>query len=152
MASRTPPAAHAGADHLGRQRDADASDRAAAMAIPSSFFGLSTEYWTLPVDLRYTSLYRQDDLAAARPGRCAVRAAHRRGLLRPHLLRPGRRADAPWTFALTPAFVQRTAAVVRAMKLHVILDLNLVTGTPELAAAWAREAETVMPRGQHRRL
>jgi hypothetical protein len=33
------------------------------------------------------------------------------------------------------------------MGLHVILDLNLVTGNPVLAAAWAQEAETVMPRG-----
>jgi hypothetical protein len=29
----------------------------------------------------------------------------------------------------------------------VILDLNLVTSTPRLAGAWAKEAEAVMPRG-----
>lgn len=33
------------------------------------------------------------------------------------------------------------------MRLRVILDLNLVTSTPTLAAAWAREAEAQLPRG-----
>jgi hypothetical protein len=118
-----------------------------ALAIPNSFFGLSTEYWTLPVDLRYTALYRRMVSLLRVPGDT------------PFVLRIGGDSSdhtfyAPvyhhmpsWTFALTTAFVQRTAAVVRSMKLHVILDLNLVTGNPGLAAAWAREAETVMPKG-----
>ena len=29
------------------------------ITVPSSFFGLSTEYWTLPVDLRHIGLYRR---------------------------------------------------------------------------------------------
>jgi hypothetical protein len=119
----------------------------AALAVPNSFFGLSTEYWTLPVDLRHTALYRQMLSLLRVPGDT------------PFVLRiggdssdhtfyaPDRRHMPPWSFALTEAFVQRTAEVVRSMKLHVILDLNLVTGTPRQAAAWAREAEMVMPRG-----
>jgi hypothetical protein len=43
--------------------------------------------------------------------------------------------------------VVRTARVVRELRLHVILDLNLVTSTPRLAGAWAKEAEAVIPRG-----
>jgi hypothetical protein len=121
--------------------------RSAAVAIPSSFFGLSTEYWTLPVDLRYTGLYRRMISLLRVPGDT------------PFVLRiggdssdhtfyaPVRHRMPSWTFAMTTAFVQRTAAVVRSMKLHVILDLNLVTGNSRLAAAWAREAETVMPKG-----
>ena len=34
---------------------------------------------------------------------------------------------------------------MRANRLRVIIDLNFVTGNPQLAAAWAREAERDMP-------
>jgi hypothetical protein len=121
--------------------------RTATVAVPSSFFGLSTEYWTLPVDERHTALYDRVISLLRVPGDT------------PFVLRiggdssdhtfyaPSRHRMPPWSFALTSGFVQRTAQVVRSMNLRVILDLNLVTGTPRLAAAWAREAETVMPRG-----
>ena len=121
-------------------------ERTAAMTIPSSFLGLSTEYWTLPVDERHIDLYRRiiSLLRVAGDSPFVLRIG---GDSSDHTFyAPGRRL-APWAFALTPAFVTRTATVVRSMRLHVILDLNLITGTPGLAAAWAREAETVMPRG-----
>jgi hypothetical protein len=38
-------------------------------------------------------------------------------------------------------------APVRELGLRVILDLNLITATPKLAAAWASEAGDVMPPG-----
>ena len=122
-------------------------DDSSVMAVPSSFFGLSTEYWTLPYDERNVGLYDRVISLLRVPGDS------------PFVLRvggdssdhtfydPARRRMPAWAFALTPAFAQRTATIVRSMGLHVIFDLNLVTGTPGLAAAWAREAETVMPRG-----
>jgi hypothetical protein len=39
-----------------------------------------------------------------------------------------------WAFALTVPFVARTARVVREQRLRVILDLNLVTATPQSSA------------------
>ncbi len=50
-------------------------------------------------------------------------------------------------FGLNSEFVAETALVVREMHLRVILDLNLITGSPTAAAAWAREAQTTMPPG-----
>ena len=121
--------------------------RSAVLAVPNSFFGLSTEYWTLPVDLRYTGLYRRMISLLRVPGDTPF-VLRIGGDSSDHTIyAPGRRRMPAWTFALTTAFVQRTAEVVRSMHLHVILDLNLVTGNPRLAAAWAREAETVMPKG-----
>jgi hypothetical protein len=52
-----------------------------------------------------------------------------------------------WAFGLTPNIISRTARVVRAMRLKVILDLNLATGTPQLARDFVREAEAVLPPG-----
>ncbi len=52
-----------------------------------------------------------------------------------------------WAFGLTPTIISRTARVVRAVRLKVILDLNLATGTPQLARNFVREAEAVLPSG-----
>jgi hypothetical protein len=114
--------------------------------IPQSFLGLSTEYWTLPVDEHHVALYermltllhvRGDGPFILRIG--GDSASHT--LYDPNLLEPPR-----WAFELTPSFIERTASIVKALRLRVILDLNLVTGSPQLAAAWARVAETRLPR------
>ena len=52
-----------------------------------------------------------------------------------------------WTFELTPAFITRTARIVKEMRLRVILDLNLITGNPQLAGAWAAIAHAAFPPG-----
>ncbi|MFL5829400.1 MAG: hypothetical protein ACJ76X_05735, partial [Solirubrobacteraceae bacterium] len=116
------------------------------LKIPSSFLGLSTEYWTLPVDERHVALYERMLTLLHVPGDGPFilriggdSASHT--LYDPNLLEPPR-----WAFELTPSFIERTASIVRALRLRVILDLNLVTGSPELAAAWARVAETRLPR------
>jgi len=115
--------------------------------IPRSFLGLSTEYWTLPIAERYIAL----------DGR-VLSLLHVRGD-GPFVLRiggdssdhtfyePGVSSLPDWAFGLTPAYVRRTARLVRALRLRVILDLNLVTGTPRLDGAAVRHAMAVMPRG-----
>jgi hypothetical protein len=117
------------------------------VAIPRSFFGLSTEYWTLPADERHVALYLRmlSLLHVPGDGRFILRiggdsASHT--FYDPNLRQPPR-----WTFELTPAFIVRTARIVKALRLRVILDLNLVTGSPRLAGAWAYIAEKTMPRG-----
>ncbi len=52
-----------------------------------------------------------------------------------------------WAFALTPAYLSRLRALVKRDRVKLIVDLNLVTDTPLTAAAWARAAETSLPRG-----
>ncbi len=114
--------------------------------IPRSFFGLSTEYWTLPQDQPHVVLYRRvlSLLHVRGDGRFILRiggdsASHTfydpSGLVLPR-----------WTFEVTPTFIDQTASIVRRMGLRVILDLNLVTGSPQLAGSWAKAAEGSFPR------
>jgi hypothetical protein len=145
---QAPPAGPPAVAVAGRAADVTVSitRRHGLQPVPDSFLGLSTEYWTLPFDERHLQLFRR-----------IVSLIHVRGD-GPLVLRiggdssdhtfyaPRVRRLPPWAFELTPAFIGRTARVVRAMRLRVILDLNLVTGTPGLARAWVREAEAVLPR------
>src|SRR5205085_11849109 len=52
-----------------------------------------------------------------------------------------------WAFGLTPGYLERLAALVRRDRVKLIVDLNLLTDTPLIAAAWARAAETSLPHG-----
>ena len=119
---------------------------AASRRIPRSFFGLSTEYWTLPQDQPHIALYRRvlSLLHVPGDGRFILRiggdsASHTfydpTGLVLPR-----------WTFEVTPQFIDQTSSLVRRMGLRVILDLNLVTGSAPLAASWAKAAEGSFPR------
>ncbi len=115
--------------------------------IPRSFLGLSTEYWTLPFDERHVSLFRRV-ISLIHPAGSAPLVLRIGGDSSDHtFFAPRIRRLPAWAFELTPAYIVRTARVVRAMRLHVILDLNLVTGTPQLAGAWARQAADTLPRG-----
>jgi hypothetical protein len=113
--------------------------------IPRSFLGLSTEYWTLPVDERHIALYRRvlSLLHVPGDGPFVLRIggdSSDHTFYDPRILKLPRRA-----FDLTHVFASRTARIVRELRLRVVLDLNLVTGTPSFAGAWAREAEGVLP-------
>ena len=120
---------------------------AATLAIPRSFFGLSTEYWTLPVDERHPAEYRRilAMLHVPGDGRFVLRIG---GNSSDHAMwNPAQRTMAPWAFGVDAQWIARAAAVVRADHLRVILDLNVVTATPIQAAGWALEAELGFPRG-----
>ncbi len=121
--------------------------KARTTPIPESFLGLSTEYWTLPVDERHFSLYRRviSLLHVPGDGPFVLRVggdSSDRTLYDPEVLRFPR-----WVFELTHEYVARTARAVHELGLRVILDLNLITATPQRAAAWADEAQRVMPAG-----
>jgi hypothetical protein len=116
-------------------------------AVPRSFFGLSTEYWTLPLYERH-----------ARPFERVLSLLHVRGD-GPLILRIGgdsadhtswdpRSLRAPrWVYRVTPAWLGATRRLITRLGLRVILDMNLVTGSPFNAAALARAAEIRLPRG-----
>jgi hypothetical protein len=115
--------------------------------IQRSFFGLSTEYWTLPTDEHHTALYKRVVTMLHVPGddRYILRIG---GDSSDHaVFDPTARRLPPWAFAVTPQFVERTAAIVRQLNLRVIIDLNTFTVDPRAAAAWARAAQARFPAG-----
>jgi hypothetical protein len=120
---------------------------AAMTAIPRSYLGLSTEYWTLPTDELHVRLYKRVLALIHVPGdgpfvlRIGGDSSDR------SFWDPDIRRLPHWAFEVTPDFVERTASIVRAMHLRVILDLNLITETPLEAGAWASAAERDMPKG-----
>ncbi|MBV8219050.1 MAG: hypothetical protein JO325_11345, partial [Solirubrobacterales bacterium] len=117
------------------------------VSVPSSYFGISTEYWALPLFERNTPVFER-----------VLRMLHVQGD-GPLVLRiggdsadhsfwaPKARKMPGWAFAVTPTFLSRLRALVERDRVRLIVDLNLVTDTPFTAAAWARAAETTLPRG-----
>jgi hypothetical protein len=115
-------------------------------SVPPSFLGLSTEYWALPIYERRFSLLER-----------VLSLLHVRGN-GPFVLRiggdsadqtfwePRSRTPAPWVYGLTPPRLRQITTLVRRAHLHVILDLNLITGSPRAAAELASAAEDAFPR------
>lgn len=115
--------------------------------VPASFLGFSTEYWGLPADAGHLGLFRRlvsFVRVAGDPG-FVLRIG---GNSSDHSFwEPADRRRPRWMFPLTPRWLRDGATVVRTSHLRVILDLNLVTGTPQLASVWARKTLDGMPRG-----
>ena len=123
------------------------SPGAATTSVPASYFGLSTEYWALPLFERNMPVFERvlSLMHISGDGPLVLRiggdsADHSFWAPRPRNM-PG------WAFALTPAFLARLKTLVRRDHVRLIVDLNLVTDTPLTAATWARAAETSLPRG-----
>lgn len=122
---------------------------ATSRRLPRSFLGLSIEYWDLlKLDRDPASLRRVFGLVRV-PGDGPV------------ILRvggdsadqsywgarsPGLRLG-PWPYRLTGSWLRKLAAVTRAARLHVILDLNLAAQSASMAARFARAASRTLPRG-----
>ncbi len=141
--------------HRAASADADSPRQASASvtvpsahpvrAVPRSFFGLSTEYWTLPIYEHHLGLLER-----------VLALLHVRGD-GPMILRIGgdsadharwdpRSGWMPhWVFRLTPTWLTATRMLVERMGLRVILDMNLVTGTPLGAADLTRAARATLP-------
>ncbi len=114
--------------------------------LPRSFLGLSTEYWTLPLYEQHLTLLER------------VLSLLRVPDNGPFLLRVGgdsadhsdwvrrERSLPDWEFRLSPAWLAGASRLVEAMRLRLILDLNLLTASPRTAAAWARIARSALPR------
>lgn len=133
--------------------------------MPSSFFGISTEYWTVPVYERRLSLFERAVSLLRAPGdgpmilRVGGDSAEltywNHDLVRPSraeltyfkhdLVRPSR-----GPFALTPGWFQQADRLVTQLHLRVILDLHLMGRLPHMAAAEARAALARLPAGSVR--
>ena len=115
--------------------------------IPGSFLGLSTEYWDLPTFERHLVLFeRTIDLIHA-PGQGPLVLRIGGDSSDQTFWKPRARNEPRWVFRLTPGWLRRTSILVRRDDVKLILDLNLVTGTPERAAQWASAAERGLPHG-----
>ncbi len=118
----------------------------AVRPVPRSFLGLSTEYRALPIYATHLHLFER-----------AISLLHVQGS-GPLILRvggdsadsaiwdPNGRALPPWAFAVRRRWLSVLSRLIRHNRLRVILDLNLITGTPADAAAFAAAAEARLPR------
>ena len=59
---------------------------------------------------------------------------------------PGSRLP-KWEFGVTPGWLTQTSSLVRQLGARVIVDLNLVTDTPSVAARLAATVQKALPRG-----
>ena len=149
------PAA-ASADVSGRALKADQADVTVPaqafrplIPVPRAFLGLSTEYWTMPVDEHHTRLYERvlSLLHVPGDGRFVLRIGGDSSDYA--VFDPKSRRLPPWAFPVTPALVARTVGIIKNLRLRVIIDLNTITTTPRLTASWVRAAvrEANLPRG-----
>ncbi len=123
------------------------SPNASTVSVPPSYFGLSTEYWALPLFERDMPVFERvlSMLHVPGDGPLVLRIG---GDSADHSFwAPKARRMPGWAFALTPAYLARLRSLVERDRVRLIVDLNLVTDTPLTAATWARAAETSLPRG-----
>ena len=152
-ASNRTSAAHA--RHRARRRSAPdplqatltLAPDAGTTAVPTSFFGISTEYRALPQFERDTPAFERmlSLLHVPGDGPLVLRVG---GDSADHSFwYPRWRRMPQWAFELTPRYLARLGELVRRDHMKLIVDLNLLTDTPFTAAAWARAAETSLPHG-----
>jgi hypothetical protein len=116
-------------------------------AIPASYLGISTEYWTLPLWQTHPALLDRvlSLLRVPDDGPLVIRVggdSSQRTFWAPSA------SGAPdWAFLLTPQWFAQTRQLVDRTGARLILDLNTITGTPAEAAALVRAAESRLPRG-----
>jgi hypothetical protein len=120
---------------------------ASAVPVPGSYFGISTEYWTLPRFERNTPVFERVLALLHEPGDGPL-VLRIGGDSADHAFWDPKAQRMPgWAYTLTPSFLTRLSALVLRDRVKLIIDLNLVTDTPLVAAEWARAAETELPRG-----
>ena len=118
-----------------------------AAPVPRSYLGLSTEYWALSEFEQRPAVFDRV-LSMLRPrgeGPLVLRIggdSADRTFWDPHSL-----PLPSWAIALTPAWLQRLSELVQRTHVRLIIDLNLVTGSPADAAAWAEAALDSLPHG-----
>jgi hypothetical protein len=119
---------------------------AAPLRIPHSYLGLSTEYWALPLYARHLATFERILKLIHVPGDGPMVLRVGGDSADHSFWDPRLRTLPPWAFSLTPEWTELTASIVRRLGVRLIMDLNLITDTPETAAEWARAAEFRLPR------
>jgi hypothetical protein len=121
--------------------------QAAVMRVPRSFFGLSTEYWSLPLYERQISLFERVLSLVHVPGNGPLVLRIGGDSADHSFWDPKLRIVPPWVFPLTPEWLHGTSSIVRTVGMRLLLDLNLVTDSAPVAAGWVRAAQRGLPRG-----
>jgi hypothetical protein len=116
--------------------------RRAAIGVPQSFLGISTEYWTIPVWAEHLALLGRVLSSITPDGPMLLRIG---GSSADQTRWAPRRELPEWVFEVTPAWLRQVRSIVKQFGVRVILDLNLVTATPSIAVRWARAAEAALP-------
>ena len=118
-----------------------------AMRVPRSFLGISTEYSSLPVYEQQLVLFERvlSLLHVRGDGPLVLRVGGNSA--DDTLWEPRAGRTPPWAIGLTPQVLRRTRSLVRRDGVKLILDLNLITASPQKAARLARAAERALPRG-----
>jgi hypothetical protein len=124
------------------------SPDASTTAVPPSYFGLSTEYWTLPQFEDKMSVFERVLSLLHVPGNGPLVLRIGGDSADHSFWMPKERRRVPaWEFAVTPTLLSQLGNLVTKDRVKLIVDLNLITDTPLTAAAWAHAAETSLPRG-----
>jgi hypothetical protein len=118
------------------------SAHAPTQPIPSSFLGISTEYWALPLWAHHLSLLERVLSLVRGPGPLVLRIG---GDSADRTFWSPVREMPEWAFEVTPEWLREVRTIVRHTGARLILDLNLATATPTIAARWARVAEAMLP-------
>jgi hypothetical protein len=117
----------------------------APVSVPQSFLGVSTEYWTIPIWASHLSLLgRVLSTITSRPGAIVLRiggASSDQAFWYPAIEAP------EWVFEIRRSWLGQVSRIINGFGVRVILDLNLVTATPQAAVRWARAAEAALPPG-----
>jgi hypothetical protein len=114
--------------------------------VPRSYFGLSVEYWDIPLLARHpdTLVRLLRLLTVSDDGPLVLRiggdsADHTLWEAAPH-------AGDPLAYELSPRWFRELRGMTAGAGLRLLLDLNLAARAPAMAAALAHEAERTLPR------
>jgi hypothetical protein len=121
--------------------------RARTRAVPNSFLGLSTEYWAMPAFDRRQALFARVLSLIHVPGDGPVMLRVGGDSADHSFFDPDLRAAPRWMFELTPGWLRSASSLLHHADARLTLDLNLVTGSPGVAARWASVAYRKLPRG-----
>jgi hypothetical protein len=118
-----------------------------ARIVPRSFFGISTEYWAIPLFGRHMREFERALSLLRVPGNgpFVLRIGGDSADHSVFDLNVGRLPRG--VFDLRPSWFHRTSLLASDLRAHVLMDLNLVTDQPAMAGRWARAAMTELPRG-----
>jgi hypothetical protein len=116
-----------------------------SLAIPRSWLGLSTEYWSLPLFARQEAVFERVLRLLRVPGAGPLVVRIGGDSADHSFWRPHAGPLPAWAFSLTPRWTAGVSGLVRRLGLRLIVDLNLVTGSPAAAGQWAQAARSRLP-------
>jgi hypothetical protein len=117
-----------------------------AQAVPRSFLGLSTEYWTLPFYQGHLPLLERvlSLLHVSDGGPMILRIG---GDSADHTFWVAKVQSMPrWAFRIGPSWLRLPGILAARDHVRLLLDLNLITGSSPGAARWAQAANRYLPR------